>query len=120
MTPALCLTSGSTPVVDGVEEAADEPGLEILVEAEIEEARRAGRGRRSRAISAIVRLASPAFSGLTGAATMMRSQLPWNTVPGFGLAQIGAEPVAEARRREHRLQLLAVDSALIGSKAGWL
>ena len=35
---------------------------------------------------------------------MMRSQFPWNTVPGFGLAQVLAEPVAEAGVGEYFLQ----------------
>ena len=105
--PGLVLDERLDPLVDRVEEAADKPGVEVLLEPEIEQ-QSSGSRPVSRAISPIVRLASPAFSGFTGAATMTRSQLPWNIVPGIGLRRLCAEALAEARVAEHRLQLLAV------------
>src|SRR4029077_3429398 len=72
------------PVVDGIKEAAYEAGVEVLLEPEIESTS-SGSRPASRALSAIVRAAKPAFSGFTGAATVTRSQVPWNTVPGLRL-----------------------------------
>src|SRR6516164_2103053 len=82
--PRLVLDQWLNPVVDGIEEAANQAGVEVLLEAEVEQHIERSRPA-SRAISAMVRSASPAFSDFTGAAMVTRSQLPWNTVPGLGL-----------------------------------
>ena len=82
--PGLVLDQRLDALIDGVEEAADKPGVEVFLKAEIEH-------RVERVAVAFANdvgdraVGEPAFSGLTGAATMIRSQLPWNTVPGFGL-----------------------------------
>ena len=84
--PGLVLDQRLDPVVDGVEEAADKAGVEVLLEPEIEERVERVAVAARVTMSAIVRSASPAFSGLTGAATMTRSQLPWKTCPASGCA----------------------------------
>ena len=103
----LVLDQRLDAVVDRVEEAADKPGVEVLLEAEIEQ-----RVERV-AVAAAHDLGDRAVGeagvlGLTGAATMTRSQLPWKIVPGFGLRRSSRNGLAEARVAEHRLQLLAV------------
>jgi hypothetical protein len=50
------------------------------------------------------RFISPAFLAEAGAATMMRSQISLEHGPWLGLAQILAEPAAEAGVGEHLLQ----------------
>jgi hypothetical protein len=54
------------PVVDSIEKPADQPGIEVLLEPEIESSASSGSRPTSCAMSAIERLPSPC-SGFTGA-----------------------------------------------------
>src|SRR4029077_5340922 len=95
------------PVVDSIEEATDQAGIEVLLEAQIEQhAKRIAPG-----------LARDAGDRAVGEAGIL--WLHWrrhhDSLPvalehsaRLRVAQIGAEPLAKARVAEHRLQLLAV------------
>ena len=94
--PGLVLDQRLDPLVDGVEEAADQTRCRGLPRARDRASRRAGRARaRARCRRSCGRRARHS-SALTGAATMTRCQLPWNTVPGFGLRR-------SARKRSRKL-----------------
>ena len=71
------------PVVDSIEKPADQPGIEVLLEPEIEQ--RVERIPAGLARDVGYRAIAEPMLGLHRRATMTRSQLPWNTVPGLGL-----------------------------------
>ena len=95
------------PFVDGVEEAADQPGVEIFLEAEIEQC-------VERVAPLLARDVGDRAVGEPGVLRLHRRRdddaLPVALEHGAGLrlAQVGPERVAEARVAEYRFQLLAV------------
>src|SRR5580704_15459502 len=107
MTPALCLTSGSTPSSTALKKRPVRPVSRFS--SSPRSSRTSSRSRpASREISAMVRLARSAFSGFTGAAIMTPLPVPLEHGARLGVSQVSAEPLAEARVTKHRLQLLAV------------
>ena len=105
--PGLVLDQRLDPLVDGVEEAADQPGVEVLLEPEIEQyvervAPRFARDVGDRAVG------EPGILGFHRRGDDDPLPVALEHGARLRLAQIGAERVAEARVAEHRLQLLAV------------
>src|SRR5690348_17232868 len=105
--PRLVLDQWLDPVVDGVEEAANQARVEVLLEAEVEQH---------------IEWVTPGFPRDVGDAAISEpgilelhrrsdgDALPVALEYGarLGVAQVGAERVAEARVAEHRLQPLPV------------
>jgi hypothetical protein len=95
------------PVFDSIEEPADQPGIEVLLEPEIEQ-------RVERIAPSLARDVGYRAIGEPGILALHRCRhddtLPVALEHGtrLGVAQVGAECVSEARITEHRLQLLAV------------
>ena len=107
MTPASCLTSGSTPVVHRVQEASDKSGVEVLRETEIKkQVERVAPGfARDVADRAIC---EPGILRLHRRGDDHAIPIPLKDRARDRAAQVFAEAFAEARVAEHRLQLLAV------------
>src|SRR5258708_5350128 len=89
--PGLVLDQRLDPLVDGVEEAANQAGLEVLVEPEVE--RVATSFTRDLGDGAVGEIG---ILGFHRAAIMTRCQFPWNTVPGLGFRR-------SARNRSRKL-----------------
>ena len=106
-TLASALDQRLDPVVDGVEEAANQTRVEVLIEPEIEQ-------HIERVATSFTRNLGDGAVGEPGIHCLHRRgddhALPvaLEHRARFGVAQVGAERVSEARVAEHRFQLPAV------------
>ena len=101
----LVLEDLRNAVVAHVEEVADEGGLQILLEAHVQEHVEGIAALVLRDVGDAPPVRSAYFS-VAGTATCTRSQLPWKMMPRAGVGKAGAEAIAEARVLEHLLELL--------------